>query len=58
MEFNKMMEGILETYRCLISWRKNMPGMRLEECISQNGLRLIEAEYEWLKQAFSDRNLG
>ena len=58
MEFDEMIKGILETYRCLISGRKNMPGMRLEECISQNGLRLIEMEYEWLKEAFSDHNLG
>ena len=39
---------VLETYRCLISCRKNLPGASLEDVFSD--LKPLETEYEWLKQ--------
>jgi hypothetical protein len=45
-----MMDEVLETYRCLLSCRNTMPGMRLEEAFSTDAVKSIEKEYEWLKQ--------
>lgn len=49
MEDNANMFGnVLETYRCLLSCRKKMPGMRLEEALNDAAIAGIESEYEWL----------
>lgn len=42
-----MWQEVLETYRCLISSRKNMPGMRLEDVFSDYGC--LVSEYTWLQ---------
>lgn len=46
-----MIDQILETYRCLISCRKNLPGARLEDVFKREtgAVASIEAEYNWLK---------
>lgn len=44
-----MLEQVLDTYRCLLSCRKKMPGMRLEDAFSPAAVQDIEREYEWLK---------
>ncbi len=43
-----MWKEILETYKCLMSSRKNLPGMSLEDTFID--LSSLEKEYEWLKQ--------
>ena len=49
MENNaKMFDSVLETYRCILSCRKKMPGMRLEEAFNDAAVADIELEYEWL----------
>ena len=47
-----MWEDVLETYRCLLSCRKTMPGMPLEDALPiENGsVASLEKEYAWLKQ--------
>jgi len=47
-----MWKDVLETYRCLISCREKMPGMRLEDAFkSENGaVSALKKEYEWLQQ--------
>lgn len=46
-----MWQEVLETYRCLISCRINMPGMRLEEAFkrSTGAVDAIQNEYKWLQ---------
>jgi len=46
----KLMKDVLETYRCLISNRKNFPGAKLEEVFSPKALQSFENEYEWLQE--------
>jgi len=48
MPDSRMVQQLLETYRCLISCRKNMPGMRLEDAFEDIGC--IEQEYKWLQK--------
>lgn len=43
-----MLNKVIETYRCLLSCRKKMPGMRLEDAFSSQALRDLETEYGWL----------
>jgi hypothetical protein len=50
-------KGVLETYRCLISCCKNMPGMRLEDAFSDSAVKSLEREYEWLKEHLNDKNI-
>jgi hypothetical protein len=45
-----MLEKVLDTYKCLLSCCKKMPGMRLEDAFSAEAIREIELEYEWIKQ--------
>jgi hypothetical protein len=47
-----MWQGVLETYRCLISCRKNMPGMKLEDAFKREtgAVDALEREYAWLKE--------
>ena len=42
-------DSVLETYRCILSCRRNIPGMRLEDAFSSDAVRSIEREFEWLK---------
>jgi hypothetical protein len=51
-----MIKGILETYKCLISCRINMPGMKLEDAFSAKALRSLQEEYEWIKNNFKEAN--
>ena len=44
------MEDVLVTYRCLISCREEMPGMRLEDAFDSQALEDIRAEYYWLEE--------
>lgn len=49
MEKNEeILDSVLETYRCILSCRKKMPGMRLEEAFDDAAMADIEWEYEWL----------
>lgn len=51
------MEGkVLETYRCLISCRKKMPGMKLEDAFKH--VTDLEQEEVWLKQTFKFKRGG
>ena len=48
-----MIDDIIETYRCLISCREKMPGMKLEDAFSAKAIADIKKEYGWLlKQSF------
>lgn len=53
-----MWEKILETYRCLISCREKMPGMRLEDAFkAENGaVDSIRQEYEWLQNLYGQED--
>jgi hypothetical protein len=55
-----MWKHVLETYRCLISCREKMPGMRLEDVFkSETGaLASIKEEYAWLHQQASAAELA
>lgn len=44
-----MLKDIVETYRCLLSCRTKMPGMKLEDAFNSDAVRSLEKEYEWLK---------
>jgi hypothetical protein len=44
-----MWEDILETYRVLISHRKNLPGARIEQAFPR-GVSDLEKEHEFLKR--------
>lgn len=44
-----MWKDVLETYRCLISNRKNLPGMKMEDALNRSALESMERELEWLK---------
>lgn len=46
-----MMKNVIETYKCLISCREKMPGMKLEDAFksSSGALQAIKDEHEWLK---------
>ena len=44
-----MLEKVIETYKCLISCRESMPGMKLEDAFNPDALKDIKREYEWLK---------
>ena len=50
-----MLDKIIETYRCLISCREKMPGMRLEDAFSDTALEQIKEEHEWLKRLSDKR---
>ncbi len=41
---------VLETYRCLLSCRKNLPGLSLESAFNEDAVRDLEEEYAWLQQ--------
>lgn len=45
-----MWKDVLETYRCLISNRKNLPGMKMEDALNSSALASMEKEFEWLKK--------
>jgi hypothetical protein len=43
-------EGVLSTYRCLLSCRKKMPGMCLEDAFNKSAVDDIEREYVQLSE--------
>lgn len=45
----KHLSDIIETYQSLLSCRKNLPGMSMEEAFSAAAVSAIEEELEWLK---------
>lgn len=45
-----MWQDVLETYRCLLSCRKNLPGMRIEDAFKTETIASLEKEYAWLQQ--------
>jgi hypothetical protein len=45
---SEMLNKVIETYRCLLSYRKRMPGMSLEDAFSSSAVEDLEKEYEWL----------
>ena len=45
-----MFDKVIETYRCLISCREKMPGMKLEDAFSFEALQIVKKEYAWLIQ--------
>jgi len=44
-----MIKDVIETYKSLLSCRRSLPGMSLEEAFSNNAVKSIEKELEWLK---------
>jgi len=46
----KMMDSVIDTYKCLLSCREKMPGMKLEDAFkSESGaLDSLKKEYKWL----------
>jgi hypothetical protein len=44
-----MIKDVLETYRCLLSCRKKMPGMRLEDAFPPESIKSLEAEAKWVE---------
>lgn len=44
-----MFDKILETYRCLLSCRKKMPGMSLEDAFNSEAVEDLEREYKWMQ---------
>lgn len=49
-----MWKDVLETYRCLLSAKKNMPGMKIEDLFRSCTTSELEREYEFLKQQAKD----
>jgi hypothetical protein len=45
-----MLDNVLETYKCILSCRKRMPGMRLEDALSSAAVTDMELEYAWLQK--------
>ena len=43
-----MIDAVIDTYKCLLSCRKKMPGMRLEEAFNPAAVTKLESEYLWL----------
>jgi len=46
----KLINDVINTYECLISCRKKMPEMKLEDVFTQNTLLHLELELEFLKR--------
>lgn len=49
-----MWKEVLETYRCLISGKKNHPGTRIEDLFGSCTTAELEREYAFLKQMAKD----
>lgn len=45
-----MYDDIVETYRCILSCRLNLPGMRLEDALNESAVRGMQRELDWLKR--------
>lgn len=45
-----MWKNILETYRCIVTAKRNMPGARIEHIFGSCTQAELDAEYEWLKE--------
>lgn len=43
-------KGVLDTYGCIVSHLKNMPGARLEDIFPSSSVAELEQEYEFLKK--------
>jgi hypothetical protein len=41
---------IFDTYKCLLSCRKKMPGWKLEDAFSPEAVRDIEDEFQWFQE--------
>jgi len=48
MEKKITIDNIIDTYKCLISCCTSLPGMSLEEAFSNDAIKSIKEEYEWL----------
>jgi hypothetical protein len=44
-----MWQEVLDTYKCILSCRKNMPGMRLEDALNSSAFNSMKSEYTWLQ---------
>lgn len=51
----KMIDDVIETYRCLLLFVKNAPDMRIEDALSSDTIHALEREYEWLKAFREER---
>lgn len=49
-----MWKGVLETYRCIVSNNKNLPGMKLEDLFASTPQSELEAELKFLEQMAKD----
>lgn len=49
-----MWKDVLETYRCLVSAKNNMPGARIEDIFGSCTKDDLEREYAFLKQQAKD----
>lgn len=43
-----MLNDVIATYRSLLSCRKSLPGMRLEDALSDDAVKSLEKELKWL----------
>jgi hypothetical protein len=50
MDNQEMLNGVLETYQCILSCRKKMPGMKLEDAFNSAAVEDLEREYAWLQK--------
>lgn len=53
-----MLDKVIDTYRCLLSCHKKMPGMKLEDAFNEEAMEQIEKEYKWLKDQKEGDKIG
>lgn len=46
----ELMKDVINTYECLLSCRKKMPGMKLEDAFTPEAVNQLEIELLFLKQ--------
>ena len=47
------LKEVIDTYKCLLSCRKKLPGMSLDSAFSNRAVTELEKEQEWLKGLLS-----
>jgi len=43
-----MIDDIIETYKCIISCRRNLPGISMEQALCEEAINNVEKEYQWI----------
>ena len=44
-----MYDEIIDTYKCILSCRKKLPGMSLEDALNDSAVRGLERELAWIE---------